>query len=390
MPITQHTVNELNIFDRLLLSLNNAMLDDAHWPTASALIDQACGIKGNELIVGWAMEENIHISVAWFYRGGQRHPNHEREYFGVYHPTDERLPRLRQLPDSRLVRAADLYTHRELKTSPAYNEWLRSFGAQNSLNVRMNGQRGSRIVLATADPIKGSSWDTAQLRTIERLLPHIRQFVQVHQTMTSAETLGSSLGSMLDNDRLGVIHLDWRGRIANANDLALEILRPGDGLTASREGILKTWLRADTTRLERLLRRVLPPTDLQGTSGSMTVQRLSGLPSLALHMTPLAGSQTTFRPRDVAALLLVVDPVKQMEIDPRLVSTTLGLSATESQVAISLAEGRTVQNTALTTGRSKNATRFHLKRIYHRLGISSQTDLVRLVLSLSDLPKPPS
>ena len=390
MPIPKHTINDLNTFDRLLLSLNDAMLDDAHWPAASALIDEACGITGNELIVGWDMEADIHISVAWFYRGGQRHPDHEREYFDIYHPGDERMPRLRQLPDSRLVRTADLYTNRERKTSPAYNEWLRRFEAQNGLNVRMNGQNGSRIVLATADPIKGGSWDTAQLRTIERLLPYIRQFVRVHQTMTSAETLGKSLTDMLGNDRLGVIHLDWRGRIANANDRALGILRLGDGLTANREGILKTWLQADTTRLERLLARALPPTGRQGTSGSITVRRQSGLPSLALHITPIAGSQTTFRPRDVAALLLVVDPVSRLRVDPRLVANTLGLSAAESQVAISLAEGRTVHDTAQATGRSENATRFHLKRIYRRLGISGQTDLVRLVLSLTELPKPRS
>ena len=389
-PGTPVIVNQPDIFDRLLLSLNQAMLDDADWPAASALIDEACGTAGNELIVGWDVEGGVHISVAWFCHRDQRCQDHEREYFDVYHPLDERIPRLRRLPDSRLVRVADLYTDQELKTSPAYNEWLRHFGAQNGLNVRMDGQDGSRIVLATADPVKGSSWDATQIGTIERLLPHIRHFVQVRQAMAAADALGNSLGGMLDNDRLGVIHLDWRGRIANANDRALDILRLGDGLTAGSEGVLGTWLPADTTRFERLLARALPPTGRQGTGGSMTVRRLSGLPSLALHVTPVAGFQTTFRPRDVAALLLVVDPVSRLRVDPRLVANTLGLSAAESQVAISLAEGRGVRDTAVATGRTENAIRFHLKRIYRRLGISSQTDLVRLVLSLSDLPKPPS
>ena len=38
------------------------------------------------------------------------------------HPTDERVPRLRQLPDGRIVHVTSLYTARELRTSRTYNE----------------------------------------------------------------------------------------------------------------------------------------------------------------------------------------------------------------------------------------------------------------------------
>ena len=51
-------------------------------------------------------------------------PALEREYFDVYYPRDERIPRLWQLPDSRLVHVKDLYTAEEMKTSPVYNEIL--------------------------------------------------------------------------------------------------------------------------------------------------------------------------------------------------------------------------------------------------------------------------
>ncbi len=31
-------------FERILASLYDAMLDDVHWPTTTALIDEACGL----------------------------------------------------------------------------------------------------------------------------------------------------------------------------------------------------------------------------------------------------------------------------------------------------------------------------------------------------------
>ncbi len=39
-------------FERTLAAIYDAMLDDARWPAASALIDEACGITGNDLLVG--------------------------------------------------------------------------------------------------------------------------------------------------------------------------------------------------------------------------------------------------------------------------------------------------------------------------------------------------
>ena len=42
--------------------------------------------------------------------GGEIYDEREREYFEVYHAVDERLPHLRQLPDSRVVPVTSLLT----------------------------------------------------------------------------------------------------------------------------------------------------------------------------------------------------------------------------------------------------------------------------------------
>ena len=39
-------------FERILASLYGAMLDDVHWPATTALIDEACGLTSNALLVG--------------------------------------------------------------------------------------------------------------------------------------------------------------------------------------------------------------------------------------------------------------------------------------------------------------------------------------------------
>ena len=111
-------MSERGAFERILSSLYDARLDDTRWPATSALIDEACGITGNALMVGEGPKDDLRILFVVLYYRGQRREDLEREYLEVYHPTDERVPRFRRLPDSRLVHITDLYTAEELKTSP--------------------------------------------------------------------------------------------------------------------------------------------------------------------------------------------------------------------------------------------------------------------------------
>ena len=381
-------MSQLDTFNRILASLHQAMLDDAHWPATSALIDDACGMIGNELAVGEGFGADVKVFFAGIYRRGERRQDLERLYFDVYHPWDERLPRLRKLPDGRLVHVTDLYTERELKTSRAYNEALRQGGAQNSLNVRLDGPDGLRIVWAPADPVAADGWQSAQLQAIERLIPHIRQFVQVRQALAAAEALGSSLTGLLDNTRVGVVHLERGGRIMEANARARRLLRQGDGLF-DEGGFLRARLSANNARLASLLARALPALGGEGPprSGSMTVRRSPGLPHLVVHVSPVPVRQMDFGARRVAALVLVVDPASRARISARRVSVTFGLTPAEGRVAALLAEGRSVRDIAVATGHQEGYVRWLLKQVYRKHGLSGQVALVRLVLAMDALPR---
>ena len=146
-------MSQQDLIDRIVASLNEAAFDDARWPATSALIDDACRMKGNMLVHGEGQtQDDVEIFLARFCYRGQRRHEWEREYFGVYHPMDERVPRLRQLPDRRLVHVRSLYTEQETKTSPTFNEAMPRAESQNGLNARMDGPDGSRIIWVTADP----------------------------------------------------------------------------------------------------------------------------------------------------------------------------------------------------------------------------------------------
>ena len=86
-----------------------------------------------------------------------------------------------------------------------------------------------------------------------------------------------------------------------------------------------------------------------------------------------------------AALVLIRDPDLMPRIDPRLVAKALDLTPAEGRVAAQLAQGATVRDIALNSGRSENTVRWTLKNALAKIGGERQADLVRIVVRLASV-----
>ena len=293
---------------------------------------------------------------------------------------DEKIPRVRQLPENLLVHSTELYTEAERKKSATFNEAMRLTSTQDTLYVRLDGPGGTHMVWALGDPVHAGGWRTDQTRMIERLLQHVRQFVLFRHALNEAGALGQSLAGLLDVAGSGVIHLDRRGRIVAASDRAVKLLRQGDGLS-DRDGVLRAAAPADDVKLQQLLERASPLFG-QGAAGSMTVGRQFVLPRLVLHVSPVGGRLTDLRRGRVASVVLVVDPSRELRIDADALASALDLTPTESSIAAMLATGSSLREIAAAMGRKQGTIRWHLKQIFAKHRISRQADVVRLVLSV--------
>ena len=369
-------MNRRDPFERLLASLHDAALDDALWPEAAGRIDEACGATGSSLIVS-----NVgKVFYARFYRRGEHRADLERDYYDNYFHRDERVPRLRHLREGKLIRVANLYSAEELKTSATWNEAVPRAGTRNSLNVCLRGLGGLRVTWVVADSAAGD-WDSGRIRMIRRLLPHIRSFVHVRQAVAEARALGPSPLHLFANARLGVIHLDRHGRIAQANGRAGDLLAGGNALR-QEEGFLRARRPEDDTRLKRLVSAALPTFNAQGTGGSMLVRQPAPRPALTLHVQPATVRQFDLGAPNVGAMVLIEGLDRPTPPDVRLVGSALGLPPGLSRVAVLLAEGKTMSDIAVLCGLAESSVRTYVKRIHRKLGVSRRADLVRLVLSV--------
>ena len=374
-------------FERVLLLIHEAALDDSLWPRVARLINEVTQAKGHMLCYGRGSERRSveEVSFARMFFGGDRLRDLEKEYARVYWRLDEAFPRLKQLPKAIIRRFPDLYTDRERKTSPAFNQIHRQLHMRRGLAVCLEGPGDSHIVWCLCGPGASGDWGSTQIEMVSALLPHIHQFARVRQTLADAEARGDSLAELLHNGRCGVIQLDREGRIVEANDKASTLLRHREGLS-DPDGFLKARHPTDNEELQGLLARVLTPLSAPSYPGSMTVRRSSARTRLALHIHPVAESARHSPASRVAALVLVVDPERRVRVDPGMVEAALGLTPAESRLAVMVATGYNLRTIAALTRRTEGTVRWHLKQIFRKQGISRQSDLVRRVLTLDGFP----
>lgn len=375
-------------FDRVLTLLHAAAFDDARWLEAALRIGELVRAQGHggTLVAGHSLA-NMELlwGRIWFY--GERREDWELRYFGEQMRRDERVPRLFGLRPGQLAHTRDLYTEREMLTSPVYNGTLVELSGQDGLHVRMDAPQGMHVVWVIGDSAEPGGWGFDQIELIERLKLHIRQCVVVRHALAEEEALGASVAELLDNTLFGVVQLDRRGRILGTNDEALRILREGDGL-GDRSGFLYAPSPETDAELSRLLERALPPFG-PGAAGSMVVERASDARPLVLYLNPVGEGRHNFRARGTAALALIVDPANRSRIDPALVAETLDLTPAEGWLAVELSTGRTLAAIAESTGRTEASLQSHLKRILRKQGLRRPVDLARRVLSLGGLPRLP-
>ena len=311
-------MNRQDAFERVIDSLNRAMLDEAFWLPTSALIDEALGVKGNHLaFVKQSWNETPDVLFVRFCYRGEHHTELEHQYFQTYYRVDDHLPGLRRLPDAQIAHVRDTFRGQDIAKSVMYNEVMPLYGFRNGLNVRMDGPLESRIVFGVADPLDANDWSSGQLDLVKKLLPHIRQFVRVRLALIESGTLAKTLSQLLETAGTGMIHLDRYGRIVAANDCAVARLRRHDGLS-DQGGMLRAVTREDDSRLQDLLAGALPRFGALAESGSMMVgaSASSLRPRTMLHVMPVARHEVDFGSPGVGAVVLIVGSADLRMIDP--------------------------------------------------------------------------
>jgi DNA-binding CsgD family transcriptional regulator len=291
---------------------------------------------------------------------------------------------LHQLIPAGIALRNEMVSDREFARSQCYNELFRPLHGFHSVHLRRASLtpfftlticRAQRAANFSAD-------ETAMVRAIE---PHLAGALALCRRLEVAEHWAQGLARTLDRLETGVILADAAARPVFANARARRIMSEGDGL--SHEGDALT---AATFAATQMLRRAMVRAGAPGNGAhvgtsheceeQMRLERPSGRAPLLLAVLPIwrldlaiAGLPS---PR---VAVFVTEPDAACAIDRSALADTFRLTRREADVSLLLADGCDLLDIAARLGLGLATVRSHLKRVFHKTDVHSQTALVALV-----------
>ena len=233
-------------------------------------------------------------------------------------------------------------------------------------------------MIATAQ--RGRRVGHAQSADIERLArigPHIQRTMRLNLLIGYLNSRLAAAYDALDCMDHGVCLLSSGGRIVFANRVARDFSQSRDVVWLGRER-LETDTRSGKASLDGAIGAACSPLDALPRSGSVRLEKRDGRP-LIVHVIALSERVRGRLVGAPAVLVLIHDQDRKRGMTASDLGAVFELTVTEGEIAVALGEGLTQGEICAVRGIGLNTLKTHRRRIFEKLGVASQSALVRLL-----------
>lgn len=274
----------------------------------------------------------------------------------------------------------DIMDERELKRHTFYNDFLIRNENLYSLDQLKTIRSKQKLWISVQYSHRAPPPEVWNREVFSMLTAHLHQALDIYGRMRALQPGEAALLEQFDCP--GLI-LSARGRVLRTN-AAMETWV--DPRISIRSGRLTAANAADAGRLDRLLadvaRRVSGATapDLAALVGD------GSSPPLLVRASPFRIADIRLGidafMEDVPSILVLFHETRRTvgsEQATREALRCLGLTPAEVKVAATIASGRSPEEAAVDLGIALSTARHHVKRVYEKLAIRRQSELVRIV-----------
>jgi DNA-binding CsgD family transcriptional regulator/PAS domain-containing protein len=284
-----------------------------------------------------------------------------------------------------LFTETELFTAAEIARDPFRQEFLRQYGMSDFAAQVVSPLPGLVVSISVQRTPASGPFESQEREGLMLLGRHAARAVTVSLRLAAARASGRNLADTLQYLPSGAMVVDTDGRIVFMNAAAERLI--GDGLCTCQKH-----LRAASAEQQPALDRLIASAQLgtEATSlGPLALPRPSGKMPLLLQAIPFRRSDGDGIDRLLfglpSVLVILVDPEQEHEQNPIAALRLIGLTLAEARIAALVGSGHSRKEAADYLGISEWTAREALKRAFAKLGISRQSELVKLVYRLSIL-----
>lgn len=228
------------------------------------------------------------------------------------------------------------------------------------------------------------NWGSDDLDILNEIAPHLRRALNIHAEFTRLKLQQDALLKGLDKLVIGLILFNSRADVVYINPTARSIIESHPALSISGHR-LAAFDRQENETLQRTIKEVanIDPEDSWRQSVGIGLTHPDISIPLPLLVTPMHAHQLTseleYEGAKVAAFLS--DPNQTQPISADSLISVYNLSPAEAHVAIGIANGLSIEEIASSSHHSTHTIRSHLKSTFRKIGVSRQSELVKILLS---------
>lgn len=226
-------------------------------------------------------------------------------------------------------------------------------------------------------------WTDEELATLEKLTPHLQRAFRIHREFTRFGIQEYVMYSMLDQLVLGLMLLDRAGNVVYNNPAAEKILGIHPGIE-KRQNKLEITDNISANKLHEAINLAAAFEAYPSKRSSVMALRQDGscYPLLIL-ITPVSDLHQHYRLMEETACVAVFlsDTGNPLPISIDALEEVYGLTRSEAEVALSLANGMNLEDISKAKQRSTETIRTQLKAVLRKTKTKNQADLVRLLLT---------
>lgn len=285
------------------------------------------------------------------------------------------------LPNSEVVALSDYLPEAELRQSEFFRNFLEPVDVFHILGVDINTSDGAQCRLRISRGRDDPPFVSAEKTLLARFIPHLEQSIKVHMQLNRIEIERNLYAGAVDQMAVGTIILDENGKVLQTNQVAERLLQEKDGIKQVNDG-LQVGSARDTQEFRRLVRQaMLSQKGNQATVvEAMRVTRPSGRADLGIIVRSVPLAAWSEGKQCPAVVIFISDPEQQSSAPQEIVRALFDFTPAETQLAMLLANGLTLDEASEELGISRNTSRAHLRSTFSKTGVTRQTMLVRLIL----------
>lgn len=264
-----------------------------------------------------------------------------------------------------------------------YRHYLQPLDLRYVLVANMRTAAGMHCALFVCRDHRSRDFDAAEIALLRILLPHLEQAVDLHSAVDQLDSERLLYAATIDRLLVGTAILDESGKVIRCNRAAQQLLASHDGLDC-RQNKLCAFGAQDNRNLQKAIQAVLQQRQ-RGNDEHVEVLILSrptGDMPLNLLLRPIALSyQAQGGLQRPAVAVFIRDPADSPQASRRLLRSLFQLTRTETEVALLLMDGLTLDEAADNLGVSRNTVRAHLRGVFAKTGATRQALLVKTLLN---------